>query len=545
MTDYRAVMDLVLKGWSVRQIRTTVGCSHTTVQKAREALDASGITTEAQLAGLTNEALAGLFHDGRSTGQGDFVPIDYDAVARARTGRHKVTLQVLWGRYTATPAADGQRYYSYERFRQLVAQHVDAAGLTARIAHSPGHTMQVDWAGTKMRLFDPVTGQGAKVSVFVASLPYSGMIFACACPDERQQSWLSAHMQAFSYFGGVAEVIVPDNASTASNKISAADRNRRVNSTYEEFLEHYNTAALPARAKKPKDKASVEAAVKIVTQKVIHALDGHQCVGLDELNTRIRALVDAINTATPFRNQDKSRREVFNEYERDQLAALPATTWQRTVWKRAKVAPNFHITVNTARYSVPYQLVGRTVDVRITGDVLTVFDAGEHVATHQVARQRGVYVTDADHVPANMADTRGLWTSEYFLREASRIGPATKEVIAELIAQKAIPAQAYQSCRNVLTMGKRDKLVLEEACRRLIDANGARRAVSYTAVKNMMAAVRKDHTTRPTGTTKPVRDTSTPTSGTTYAPARDTRGAYLGGAAQFSLENLSKKGPTQ
>ena len=155
-----------------------------------------------------------------------------------------------------------------------------------------------------------------------------------------------------------------------------------------------------------------------------------------------------------------------------------------------------------------------------------------------------MYVTDTDHVPVNMADTRGLWTSEYFLREASRIGPATKEVIAELIAQKTIPAQAYQSCRNVLTMGKRDKLVLEEACRRLIDANGARRAVSYTAVKNMMAAVRKDQATRPTGTTTPARDT-TPVQSTTPAPARDTRGAYLGGVAQFSLENLTKKGPTQ
>lgn len=93
----------------------------------------------------------------------------------------------------------------------------------------------------------------------------------------RQQAWLDAHMQAFEYFGGVAEVIVPDNASTASNEISAADRNRRVNTTYEEFLEHYNTAALPARARRPKDKANVEAAVKIVTQKVIHALDDHQC----------------------------------------------------------------------------------------------------------------------------------------------------------------------------------------------------------------------------------------------------------------------------
>ena len=221
MTDYRAVMDQVLKGWSVRQICSSSRCSHTTVQKARDALVEHNITTREQLRGVADHELADWFVDGRSHAQGDFVPIDFDAVAKARTGRNKVTLQVLWGRYTAQPAGTGQRYYSYERFRQLVAQHVDAAGLTARITHAPGHTMQVDWAGTKMRLCDPTGGQGSKVSIFVASLPYSGMVFACACADERQDAWLAAHIRAFEYFGGVAEVIVPDNASTASNAISA------------------------------------------------------------------------------------------------------------------------------------------------------------------------------------------------------------------------------------------------------------------------------------------------------------------------------------
>ena len=337
---------------------------------------------------------------------------------------------------------------------------------------------------------------------------------------------------------------MPDNASTASNAISAADKNRRVNSTYEEFLEHYNTAALPARAKRPKDKASVEAAVKIVTQNVIHALDGHQCVGIDELNAKITALVDGINAATPFRGNATSRRALFDQFERDVLTALPETPWQRTEWKRAKVAPNFHIRVHNAHYSVPHQLVGRTVDVRITGDSLAVFDAGQRVARHQLARARGVYVTDTDHIPANLGDTRGLWTSEYFLREASKIGPATRQVIAELIEAKAIPAQAYQACRNVLNMGKHtNKPILEEACRRLVSTDGARRAVSYTAVKNMMAAVRKDTSTRPTGTDLPTdQPTGRPADGAPAPTARDTRGAYLGGAAQFSLENLTKKG---
>lgn len=545
MTDYKAVMKLLIQQRSYREIENQLGCSHRAVSRANTVLRSHGFTTVEQVDGLSTDELDAMFVDGRSSGQGDFVPIDFQAVVKARTGRNKVTLQVLWGRYTATPAGAGQRFYSYERFRPLVAQHVDTAGLTARITHAPGHTMQVDWAGTKMRLFDPLGGQGSKLSVFVASLPYSGMLFAVACPNERQDAWLDAHRQAFEYFGGIAEVIVPDNTSTASNAISAADRNRQVNSTYEEFLEHYNTAALPTRAKRPKDKASVEAGVKIITQKVIHALAGHQCVDCDELNARIRGLVDEINTATPFRGQQHSRREVFDAYEREFLGALPDTPWQPTEWKRAKVAPDLHITVNGAHYSVPKQVAGRIVDVRITGETLCVFDSGERVACHQVAQARGVYVTNSDHIPTDIGQTRGLWTKEYFLREAAKIGPATGQVIDELIESKPIPAQAYQSCRNVLNMGKHaNKITLEKACQRLVDTTGKRRAVTYTAVKTMMAIVRKEAATRPTGPVPPAATFTTPQAATdTPQPSpRDTTGAFLGGAAQFSLDNLTKKG---
>ena len=310
-------------------------------------------------------------------------------------------------------------------------------------------------------------------------------------------------------------------------------------------MEHYNTAALPTRSKRPKDKANVEAAVKIVTHKVIHALDGHQCVDLDELNSRIQQLVDQINQAVPFRHQQSSRKDIFDAHEKHLLTALPDTPWQRTEWKRAKIAPDFHITVASVRYSVPHQLVGRTVDVRITGQVLTVFDGGRAVATHMLSHTRGAYVTDADHIPASMDNTQGLWTSDYFLREAQKIGPATRAVIEEMITAKAIPAQAYQSCRNVLSMGKHaNKPVLEEACKRLLSCDGTRRAVSYTAVKNMMAAVRKEAATRPHGFDQPAPATPAHPAHAPAAATRDTSGAYLGGAAQFSLDNLIKKGTT-
>ena len=152
---------------------------------------------------------------------------------------------------------------------------------------------------------------------------------------------------------------------------------------------------------------------------------------------------------------------------------------------------------------------------------------------------------DHDHIPTDIGQTRGLWTREYFLREAAKIGPATGQVIDELIASKPIPAQAYQSCRNVLNMGKHaNKIILEKACQRLVDTTGKRRAVTYTAVKNMMAIVRKEAATRPTGPVPPEATFTTPQTATdTPQPsARDTTGAFLGGAAQFSLDNLTKKG---
>lgn len=536
MTNYRLIMQLLLAGSSYRTIQARCGAAHATIAKAGKALDHHHITTHAQLEGLPDDDLAALVGDGRMTVAGEFVPIDMDTVIAARTGRKKTPLNVLWADYLTLPAPEGLRHYSYERFRQLVGQEVQARGLTARIQHIPGHTMQVDWAGTKIRIIDSVTRRATSISVFVATLPYSGMVFAYGCVDERQPNWLAAHRHAFEYFRGVAEVIVPDNASTASNAIRTGDKARRVNTAYEEFLTHYNTAALPTRPVRPKDKGNVESGVKVVTNWAIRRLADREFSNLDDLNTALRAAVEAINDRTPFRDQQVSRRQIFQEAEADLLAALPDEPFLPTVWKKSKVSPDWHITIATVHYSVPYQHVGDTVDVRIRGDQLEVFAAGATIATHTVGTQRGAYVTDVVHCPPGMENPNNLWSSEYFLTQASRVGPHTRTAIADLLASRPIVAQAYLPARNILAMGKGDnKPILEEACLRLVGDAIRRRAISYTAVKNMVAAVRSDQATRPA---------TTPTS---RAHARSTspphwhgdRGGLLGGAGQFSLEALT------
>lgn len=206
------------------------------------------------------------------------------------------------------------------------------------------------------------------------------------------------------------------------------------------------------------------------------------------------------------------------------------------MWKKSKVTPDWHITIVTVHYSVPYQHVGDIVDARIRDDQLEVFAGGATVATHTVSTQRGAYVTDVAHCPPGMEAPSNLWSSQYFLTQASRVGPNTRKAIADLLASRPIVAQAYLPARNILGVGKGDnKSILEEACRRLVGDATRRRAISYTAVKNMMVAVRSDQAARPT--TPPMARTHARSAPPPHLPGD--RVGLLGGVGQFSLEALT------
>ena len=270
MTDYRQLMLLLIEKRPYREIVARQGCSQRTIAKVRRVLDEQLLVSVEQVEALTLEDIDGLFSDGRKSVAGGFVPVNIDQVVQARLGRNKPPLKVLWAKYLQTDAPAGLRHYGYERFCQIVAEHVRVNDLTAPITHVPGHTMQVDWAGTRMQIIDPISRATTPVSVFVASLPYSGLVFAHGYLDEKQAAWHDAHRRAFEYIQGVTLLVVPDNASTASNQISNTSRAREVNTAYAEFLEHYRTAAVPTRSAAPRDKGHVEAGVKVVTNWVIH-----------------------------------------------------------------------------------------------------------------------------------------------------------------------------------------------------------------------------------------------------------------------------------
>lgn len=215
MADYRRILMLLIEQRSYRQIEVMASCSHRAIARARRVLDEHGLRTVADVDRLNAEDLDRLFFDGRRSSAGEFVPISFDSIVRARVGRKKPPLKVLWAKYITTDAPAGVRHYGYDRFCELVAERVRVHDLTAAIQHVPGHTMQVDWAGTRMQLVDPITRASTRVSVFVATLPYSGLVYARGYFDEKLPAWCDGHQRAFEFVGGVPLMVVPDNASTA------------------------------------------------------------------------------------------------------------------------------------------------------------------------------------------------------------------------------------------------------------------------------------------------------------------------------------------
>ena len=284
----------------------------------------------------------------------------------------------------------------------------------------------------------------------------------------------------------------------------------------------------------------MEAGVKVVTNWVIHALADRRFADLDELNEAIAERVEVINDRTPFRGEQRSRRGWFLETEQAELMTLPEQRWEQVDWRKAKVSRDWHVQVDTVKYSVPHQHAGQLLDVRIVGEQVSILVGGEIVATHPRAARRNVFVTNPDHAPAGYEDTSLLWTRAYFLRQGEKVGPYTVQALGRLLDRHVIEAQGYRACMNILGLGKsNNRPVLEQACQDLC-THEEQRQISYTAVKNQMAAVRAGHHERPT-TQHSIRPRPDESAGASPTPRdRNTEGAHLSGIAEFSLEALRR-----
>lgn len=479
MTKYREILRLHSLGINQTSIAASCGCARKTVRKvvnrAKE-LDIKWPLTSDQ----TDAELRKLFSRKNPENQSDRMYPDLKYVHKELL-KDGVTLKLLWCEYCEECRRKGKFPLMYTQFCYHYQKYSEKKRASMHIPRKPGEQIEVDWAGKTAQLVDRDTGEIIPVYIFVGALSYSQYAYVEGFLDEKQASWISAHANMYKYFGGVSKMLVPDNLRTGVTK---SDRYEPViNKVYHEMAEHYNTAVIPARVRRPKDKATAEGIVGIISTWIIAALRNRKFFTLHELNQAIFVKLDEFNER-PFQKKEGSRLSMFLGEEKPFLAPLPATSFELAEWKIATVQFNYHISVDKMHYSVPYEYIKHKVDVRLTRNVIEVFYKNTRICSHpRLHGHAGQYSTIEAHMPEDHAQYM-KWDGKRFQGWAEKVGPSTRITIESILASYKIEQQGYRSCMGLLKLAdKYSPLRLENACKKALTFTPH---PSYKNVKNIL-----------------------------------------------------------
>ena len=348
-----------------------------------------------------------------------------------------------------------------------------------RQEHRAGEKMFVDYAGATIPVYDPRTGTAPPAAVFVAVLGASSYTFAEATPGQDLRSWIGSHMRAFEFFGGVTQVVVPDNLKSAVTRPSYYEPD--LNPTYRDLGDHYGVAIIPARPYRARDKAKAEVGVQVVQRWIVAALRKRKFFSLDETNQAIAELLVRLNQR-PFRKREGNRASLFAQLDRPMLKALPATRYQFGQWKTARVNIDYHIEAERHYYSVPYALVHRAVDVHLTAETVEILHRGVRVASHVRSYETGKATTLTAHMPKAHQRYVGR-TPSRLIEDAQQTGPYTGQLVEAILAAKRHPEMGYRSCLGILRLAKTYPAErMEAAARRALRA----RAYNFQSLDSIL-----------------------------------------------------------
>ena len=463
--------------FSIRQIADATGVSKTSVGEYLAEYKRSGIFYQDVLE-MDDKELAEVFEKGNKTAN----PL-YEALSKefpyyqkelAKVG---VTLYLLWEAYKeVTP--DG---FSYSRFCHHYRMWESKLKAGMHIEHKAGDLTYADFTGKKMHYVNQETGEVIPAEIFVTVLGASQLIYVEAVESQKLEDWVWANENAWRYYGGASRGICPDNLKSAVTK--ACNYEPLLNETYDDLARHYNTVILPTRPAKPKDKALVENAVRIVYQQIFARLRNQTFFSLIELNEAIWEELEHVNDA-PFQKRDISRRQLFNEIEKNQLQKLPKEQYEIRRFLVSKVEFNYHVYLREDKhyYSVPFQYTGQKVKTIYTNRSVEIYKDNIRIALHKRDRNPYGYTTLKEHMPAEHQFVDG-WTTDRFVKWASKMGGSVKVFIQRLLDSKQHPQQAFKSCMGVLQLSKGYKPEdLEKVCSMAIEYN----SISLKFIKNSL-----------------------------------------------------------
>ena len=391
--------------------------------------------------------------------------------------RPGVTLLLLWMEYLR----DHPTGYRYSQFCERYGRWAQKLHPSMRQIHRAGEKAFVDFSGKKPNWIDPVTGEVRGAELFVGALGASGLIYAEATPTQELSCWIGAHLRMVETWERCPAIFVPDNLK--SGVTTPCRYEPGVNRTYEEMAAHYGAVVIPARVRRPKDKARAEASVLLAQRWILATLRNHTFFSLAELNRAIREKTAELN-ARVMKKLGVSRQQLFEELDRPAMRALPANRYEIGHWKECGVSIDYHIELERNYYSVPYQLLHERVEARFTTSTVEIFYKSRRVASHRRLFGRGQASTSREHMPASHR-AYAEWTPSRIIQWAEKTGPAIGRLATRILQNRPHPEQGFRSCLGLLRLAKTyGPERLEAACARTESLGVA----NYRTVKNILSA---------------------------------------------------------
>ena len=464
MTNYREILRLKSLGYSQRSIASGAKASRNTVSEVLKRAEQLNITWPLE-DDVTNEMLDELFWGKRNSSPAPYAVIDFNYIHK-ELSKKGVTLTLLWQEYCERAYINGETPYMSTQFGDKYRRWARITKATMRVTHKPGDTMQVDWAGGTIPYFDSITGDEYKAYLFVAALPCSSYLYVEACTDMKQENWVMCHVNAYEYFGGVTRVLVPDNLRTG---VTANTRYEiQLNESYRELAEYYGTAIVPARVRKPQDKGLVERSVGFSTTWITAALRERKFFSFSEVREAVAERLEVINTK-PFQKRPGNRREAYLAEEKEFMLPLPKRPYEPSVWKQQTVGNDYLISDGVNKYSVPFDLIGEQVQIRLTKDLVEIYFKGSRMTSHKRLEKYSIQpVVKPEHMPSNHREYLN-YNADEFKEWAVTVGKNTEEVVRYFLTSGSVPEQGYKACVSLTKLGKRyGRKKVEEACERML-----------------------------------------------------------------------------
>ena len=501
MSQIKQLLQLHEQGKNKKFIARSLGISKNTVKAYLAKLAVSPLNIESLLT-LDDPVLEGKFHPGNPAYKDerfDHFKANLDYFVK-ELGRVGVTKQLLWQEYRR----DYPGGYGHSQFCHHLLQHLIARKPSMVLQHKAGEKLFIDFAGKKLSYINRDTGEIVPCQVFVACLPYSDYSFVKVVKSQSVSDFLYALSCCLEDLGGVPEALVPDNLKSAIVKASSYEPD--VNRAMEDFANHYKTTVIPARARKPKDKALVENQVKLIYTRIYAKLRNLTFFDLPSLDKAAKEKTREHNQ-TRMQQKPYCREERFLADEKHLLNPLPDEPFELKHYRDLKVAKNNHIYLAQDKhyYSVPYTLIGLEARVVYTRSMVYIYAKGEPVAVHIRDYKPGGYTTDKEHLCS--AHRHYLDRSpDYYLNKSKLRSEALNQLMGHLFAQNRHPEQLYRTCDGLLSLQRKtDQQEFDKACQMAIDYQEYSYIFVLNILKNKMTKEQEPKPSQPLPTHQNIR----------------------------------------